>query len=151
MINTQTMVETPELETSINDTQNNDENTIVEIVNHLPNGKFAPGNRASKGRPPRQVELSNLVALKRAVRSNDIEAIGKKVLNQALEQSHFPSQKLLLEILVPREIQILQLKENQIFMLASIFTRFKLAGVEVSEVLNSLNEQSLRLLNEQND
>jgi hypothetical protein len=62
----------------------------------LPNGHFAPGNKASKGhgRPSREREQVYADALRRGISDTDIEAIAVKIKDHILENKN-PSAQLI--------------------------------------------------------
>jgi hypothetical protein len=100
---------------------------------HLPNGRFAPGNRGGPGRPKRSVEWEYMAALGETVTLEDWTKIVQKAVEQAKEGDSTARAWLSRHVLGAEPPTLLRVHADQI-------ARMGLGGVLMEAIVKVIKE-----------
>lgn len=107
------------------------------MSNHDENGKFAPGNKASPGRPRKVVESAYLAELLGVVTVAEWRKVAQKALADA-KKGHPEARRWISEYIIGKPPQILELRAAEAALLRDVLNRFEARGVPASDVFNAM-------------
>ena len=99
-------------------------------------GRFVPGNRAGKGRPPREYADT----FSRVVSPEIWEGIIRRAAADALKGEH-DARSWLADRLIGKAPQILELRAADATLLAELLKRFEAVGMSAGEVFGAMLAQ----------
>jgi hypothetical protein len=96
-------------------------------------GRFIAGNKAGKGRPPKEYAD----AFSRVVSPEAWEGVIRRALIQAIE-GHHDARAWLADRLIDKAPQILELRAAEAALLAELLKRFDACGLSAGDVFNAM-------------